>query len=138
MIGSIRPPPAADLEQLGSGDEQEQDGSVDQAIRDMLDEIEQRGLGPLDVVEDDDQRPPARQVLQQVAHRPGHLLRRCRLVDQPRDRCDPTLDELGVLEPVHDSGDPRPDRGRLVRRVDPGRCMHDLDQRPPGDPVAVR
>ena len=43
--------------------------------RDVLDQVEERLLAPLDVVEDDDQRPLRRCVLERLAERPGDLLR---------------------------------------------------------------
>ena len=42
----------------------------------MLDELEERRLGPVDVVEDEDERPLARTRLAELAEEPGDL--RCR------------------------------------------------------------
>ena len=46
--------------------------------RDVLDQVEERLLAPLDVVEDDDERPLRRGLLQRLAEGPGDLLRRRR------------------------------------------------------------
>ena len=44
----------------------------------MLDQVEERLLAPLDVVEDDDHRPLRRGLLERLAEGPGDLLRRRR------------------------------------------------------------
>jgi hypothetical protein len=40
----------------------------------MLDQVEERLLSPLDVIEDDDERPSCRRLLEGLADRPGDLL----------------------------------------------------------------
>ena len=47
------------VEELGAGDADEQDRRVVRPLRQMLDEVEKRRLGPLQVIEQDDQRPSA-------------------------------------------------------------------------------
>ena len=42
--------------------------------RDVLDQVVERLLAPLDVVEDDDQRSLGRSLLERLAERPGDLL----------------------------------------------------------------
>ena len=42
----------------------------------MLDQVKERLLAPLNVIEDDDQRPLRRSVLQRLAEGPGDLLGR--------------------------------------------------------------
>ena len=83
----------------------------------MLDQVEERLLAPLDVVEDDHQRPLGRSLLERLAERPGDLLgrrRRLRLAEQRADRR----------------------RGGLVRGQHVELLQH-LDDRPVGDPLAV-
>ena len=83
----------------------------------MLDQVEERLLAPLQVVEDDHQRPVCRGVLERLAERPGDLVRRRRRVRLTQQRAD-----------RH--------RGRLVRRQDVELFQH-LDHRPVGDPLPI-
>ena len=66
-------PGGAALEQLRAGDADDQQRSAAGEQHDMLDQVEERLLAPLDVVEDKDER---RLLLEQLAERPGDLLRR--------------------------------------------------------------
>ena len=97
----------------------------------MLDEVEHGGLGPVDVVEGGDERAAACERLEEPAHGPldVHLGRarpgpsRCRR-DARRHRL-----RLGVArEEVFDLG----------HAGGPRQVVHDLDQRPVGDALAVR
>jgi hypothetical protein len=47
-------------------------------LGEVLDEVEEQGVGPVDVVENDDQRPAGRQRLDEPAQRPERLLYRAR------------------------------------------------------------
>ena len=89
-------------------------GAPVESSRRRLDEIEERLLAPLEVVEADHER---RLLLEQLAERPGDLVRARRTVALAQQR---------------------PDRGRRLRvggqRVE---LLHDLDDRPVGDPLAV-
>ena len=83
----------------------------------MLDEVKEVLLAPLDVVEDDNERPFHRGVLERLAECPGDLLRgrhHLRLAEQRADR---------------DTSDPL--RRRHVE------LLEYLDNRPVGDPLAV-
>ena len=66
-LGELRPRHAIHQDRCARGQE-----------RDVLDQVEERLLAPLDVVEHDHQRPLCRGVLQRLAERPGDLLRRRR------------------------------------------------------------
>ncbi len=80
----------------------------------MLDQVEERLLAPLDVVEDKDER---RLLLEQLAERPGDLLRRRPRLRLPQQRTD------------------RRRGGRIRgRRVE---LLQHLDDRPVGDPDPV-
>ena len=81
---------------------------------DMLDQVEERLLAPLNVVEQDDER---RLLLEQLAERPGDLLRRGAPVGLAEQRA----------------------KGRRGRRIGRERAelLHDLHHRPVGDPAAV-
>jgi hypothetical protein len=80
-----------------------------------LDKVEERLVAPLDVVEDDDERCL---LLQQLAERPGDLLRTDDTVGLAKQRAD-RVRGAGVLGP-------------------PSELLDDLDDRPVGDAVAVR
>jgi hypothetical protein len=71
-----RRPARPSLEQLGPGHAQQQDRSTRREQRDVLDQIEERLLAPLDVVEDCDERALCSDVLERLAIRPGDLLAR--------------------------------------------------------------
>ena len=91
----------------------------------MLDEIEQRRLGPVDVLEDDEQRPFARERLEQAPHGPEELLRRSR--SAAAERAEALDHERGVGLVAH-----RVRHGLLAAEP-----LDELRQRPEGDPVAV-
>ena len=69
-------PPRPLLEQLRPGDAEEQDRCVAAPAADVLDEVEQRRLGPVDVLEENEQRTLRAERLEQPAHGPEELLRR--------------------------------------------------------------
>ncbi len=82
--------------------------------RRRLDEVEKRLLGPLNVVETDDER---RLRLEQLPEPPGDLVGACERLGLPEQRAD---------------------RRRGVRVVGPRvKLLHDLDHRPVGDALAV-
>ena len=100
------------LEQLLAGEADDRDRPLS-LVREVLDELEERRLRPVDVVEDEDERPLARARLAELSEEPGELGRRRR--------------RLGV-----ERGE---DRVALVAR--PREIQH-LAQRPVRDAVAVR
>jgi hypothetical protein len=87
----------------------------------LLHEVEKRGLAPVDVVEEDDQRRGLRRRFEQLANAPGDLLARSR--------------DLLVAEQGFD----RPGRRRFESDRVAGRQLPEhLDDRPVGDAFAVR
>ena len=74
------------LEQLRPGDAEEQDRCVAAPAAHVLDEVEQHRLGPVDVLQDDEQRPLPGEELEQPAHGPEELLRRRQLPRPPSTR----------------------------------------------------
>ena len=102
------------LEQLRAGDADDQQRSAAGEQHDMLDQVEERLLAPLDVVEDKDER---RLLLEQLAERPGDLLRRRPCLRLPQERTDRR-------------------RGGRIRggRVE---LLEHLHHRPVGDPCPV-
>ena len=63
----------------------------------VLDEVEQRLLGPLHVVEHEHERPAARERLEQLADRPERLLARRRARPQAERAGEPLLDLAAVV-----------------------------------------
>ena len=90
-----RPPAArecfAHLAQLGTGERDEQQRRVARPLDEVLDEVEERRLPPVDVVEHDHERPRLRQPLEHAAHAPEGLLGRSRR-DSP-EHAERTLDD---------------------------------------------
>ena len=106
-------PGGAALEQLRAGDADEQQRGAAGEQHDMLDQVEERLLAPLNVVEDKDERGL---LLEQLAERPGDLLRRRPRLRLPQERADRRRGgrirgrRVELLQHLHDRpvGDPRP------------------------------
>ena len=60
------------LEQLLAGEADDEHRAVS-VVGDVLDQVEEGGLGPVDVVEDEDERPVARERFAEPAEEPGDL-----------------------------------------------------------------
>ena len=52
----LRPPPGVPLEQLGPRQRQQQHGRGQVGSGDLCDQVQKRRLGPVEILEDDDQR----------------------------------------------------------------------------------
>ena len=78
----------AQVAQLGTREREDQRGGAAAPRDEVLDEIEQRRLGPVEVVEDDEQRAFGGERLQEAPHRPERLLRGERRAEaqHPRER----------------------------------------------------
>ena len=65
------PPPQSgrDVEELRAGDAEEEDRRVAREVGDVLDEVDEHGLRPLQVVDDDDLRALGGPLLEQPAER---------------------------------------------------------------------
>ena len=70
-------PGRAALEQVGPREAEDEDRRRPAPAGEVLDEVEQRRLGPVDVVEDDEQRTLLRRRLEQPAEGPRDLVRAC-------------------------------------------------------------
>jgi hypothetical protein len=92
---------------------------------DVLDEIEERRLCPVNVVEDDDERRRPCQLLEQPADTPCDLLGRNRCARHAECGLDPDSGELGVAHALE----------RIAEAPDLG---GDLLQGPVGDSFAIR
>ena len=69
------------IEELRTSHAEKQDRSTSREIRDVLDELEEDRLAPLDVVEEADDRLHNGIRLEQLAKRPGDLIRGGRRAD---------------------------------------------------------
>ena len=104
----------------------------------VFEQVEERRLGVVDVLDAHDDRPPGAQRLQEAPGSPEDLTDRKALRREPDYRADPIAD---VGTSVH-AFKHRPelserDLGRVLID-DPGRRPSDLDERPERDAVAVR
>ena len=113
------------LEQLGPGETEEEDRRVAAPAAHVLDEVEQRRLGPVHVLEHDEQRPLARQSLEEAPHRPEELLRRAGVVAP--ECAEPLNDQIRVSLVAH----------RVGHGVLAAEGADELRERPERDPVAV-
>ena len=123
-------PGRAGVEEVGAREAEEHDGGAAREAEHVLEQVEQRGLGPMDVVHDDDEGARERERLEQPAERPRGFLGRAWLVTRP-DR-------------AHDQ--PRCDRPALDVRQEPcelrlglgsGDLVYDLAEWEVGDALAV-
>jgi len=137
-VGPAAGPGRALLQQLGPGDGDEQDRGLVAALAELLDQVEEGRLGPVEVVEHHNERALGGQGLQQAAGRPGGLLDRGRVGLQPDQLPDPLGHQVPVgVAPVDQGGQLGPGRRRRVLQPDPGRLADHLGQRPEGAAVAV-
>ena len=111
-------PPRRGIEQLGTGEAEQQNRRVAREQGDLLDELEEAFLGPLDVFEDDDERAFSGSGAEQLAEGPADLVRR-------RAR------RLTPEEAAEGAG-----RGGV--ELDPRELLDHLDHWAISDPFAVR
>src|SRR5207248_3493637 len=94
------------VKQRRPSDAQQQSRSVSAEGRHVLDEVEECRLGPLKIVEHDDERLLASERLEQLSHSPGNLFRRSStlgLADRIQDRID---DGAGLRLPLEKLDEP--------------------------------
>ena len=108
-------------------------------LHDVAQEIEERLLAPVDIVEDEDERLPSREPLEESTDGPETLLcgPRCSLA-QPDELGDTIRDAIGALDALEERRDPA---SGLLRRVFVGDRRYSADglrHRPVGDALAVR
>jgi hypothetical protein len=107
------------VEQLRSRHAQDHDRSVTRPVGEMLDQVEESLLRPVEIVPDDDERPLTRRFLEETSHGKRDLLFR-------RDRVAPEQDAQRPRDPFIEHAFFRPE---LLDRLDHG---------PVGDALAVR
>ena len=146
IVVALRLPPphaGAALEELGTRRTEEQERHLPTPVEEVLQEVQQGVVGPVQVLDDEHARPPRRHLLEKPPPRGERLLaargdavalradeRRkpglqpCRLV-HVRERLGHGLRELAAR------------RGGVVRLEDSGFGLHDLAQCPERDALAV-
>ncbi len=67
-------PPGPDVEKLRPAEAEDEERRAPAPVRNVLDQVEQRGLSPVDVLPEDDQRPVRRVRLEQLARGVGDLV----------------------------------------------------------------
>jgi hypothetical protein len=103
----------------------------------VLDQVEEGGLGPMEVLEDDDERSLGGERLEQLPDRPVRLLRRGGGAGQPEELREALHDDRRVGHPPEEAADLPADLLRAVQIGDTGDRGEDLDDRPVRDAVAV-
>jgi hypothetical protein len=121
-----RRPRGSRVEQLGAPDAQQQDGRGQRAAGELVDEVEQRRLGPVRVLEGQHERPVGGQRREEHPEGPGRRVGRGHTA-QPQDRRDRRRGRAPIVGRGHD---------RAQRAALQG-LEHHLAQRPVGHPVAV-
>ena len=118
-------PAGPPVEQLRPGEAEDEHGHVPHPISQVLDQIQQRRLCPVDVLEHEQHGPLAREHLDQPAHGPENLF-----LDGPaRAGTDRALDPLGDGVRVRVE--------QLANAAIACHLRHDLPHRPVGDALAV-
>jgi hypothetical protein len=118
------------LEEARAGEADDEDGRVRDPALQILDEVEHARLGPMHVLEHDNERPLAPECLEQQPGGPEHLSGRACAVRLAGQLGKSGRDELRVLVAGQERGD---DRARPVRRNLPD----DLGQRQVGRALTV-
>jgi hypothetical protein len=118
------------IEELGPRQAQQQDRLVSRPVRHVFQQIEERRLGPLEVVEDRDQWPSRGHCLQELAYRPVGLLG-CRRHSRDAEELRQTFgDQLSLGGIVEKQGDLRAHVFGAAPLSDPGGIGQNLDDRP--------
>jgi hypothetical protein len=99
----------------------------------MLDKVEHRRLRPVDVLDDDDERPRGRHCLEQLAHAPEGLLDGKLLRGKSDGRGHASSHSVVLRE----SGNLRPRHLRRILFEDSGCFPDDFDDRPERDAAPV-
>ncbi len=117
-------PGRPDLGQVAPREAADEDGGVAAPAGEVLDEVEEGRFSPLHVVEHEQNRTLPRQRLEQSPHRPVELLAARMRLGAADGLEDPVANSVGVVLALEHGVEVEP--------------AHDLDERPVGDPLAVR
>jgi hypothetical protein len=129
-------PARTDLEQLRPRDTQEQDGGLAGPVSEVFDQIEERRLAPMDVVEDEDDRALTSELLEELPHGPERVLGRARLGPTEQAGDEPGR-SLRLVRAGEDGLELGPGDSRRVGVEDRRGPVDHLGQREERDPVPV-
>src|SRR5439155_22874140 len=89
-------PRRARVEQVGPGETEEKDWRIARERGEVLEQVEQRRLGPLDVIDADDQGPLTGERLGELPESPGDFLRSSAHLAHSDGTADSRGNELGI------------------------------------------
>ncbi len=131
-------PAGPDFEKLGPGQAEQQDRRLARPFRDVLDQVEKGGLGPVDVIQHDDERICPRERLEQPAGC-AEALGGCQLaLGQPDDLGQLAGNLCGVGLALEQKLDLPCGVRRRVRFCQACGCADDLGEGPERDALPVR
>src|SRR5687768_17935059 len=104
----------------------------------MLEQVQQRRFGPVDVLDDAYQWPLPRLALKEAAHRPERLLGPGRLAREPDRAGDQLANARAVRLLVDDPNEAVGEILGMVMLLGTDDRAHDLGDRPVGDALAIR
>ena len=124
------------FEELGTREAEKHDWTGCSVAK-VFEQVEQRRLGPVDVLDDEYERPLAGNCLKQPSQRPKAVRDLHRVVVEADRRCDSRCDERGILQ-RGERGDLRSRSLRWIVSADVGEAPNKFADRPERDPFAVR
>ena len=124
------------LLELGACDGDQEDRTLTRVL-DVVEGLQERGLGPLQIVDEQDQRAIQCERLDEAPHGPGDLFPGYRLVGEADDRGDPAANEVAAVQPRDDGVQLRERLGSCLPGRDPRSGNDEFPDRPVGDAVAV-
>ncbi len=142
VVAAARSPARTSLEELGPGDGEDEDRPRGGMLGEMLHEVEQAGVGPVEILEDEDgrpvvghpleERPPGGEGLLALAAGSGAEAEQGREIGS-----DPLPGPLVRDRLPEVAGQPTPAMGRAVALADPDPVADHVGQRPEGETLAV-
>ena len=129
--GTRRSPRWPHVEEIGPRRAEKEDRHTAGRRGDVLDEVEERRLRPVEVVDDDHERPLRRNCLEEAPKRPGSLLGRTAALAQTHRPGNQTRRHLAVLDRLEQSDE-------LLLGIVAADVAHDVCERQVGDALAVR
>src|ERR671915_1095513 len=123
---------------LGTSKAQEKDGCIARMLLDVIDQLEQAALRPVEIFENDDQRTGSSELLEETAHRPVNLFGRSAPLVGSQDlrksaRYEPAT--FGIAKKPLNLG---MHRVIIVIGFDAGRLLNHLLDGPERDPFSIR
>ena len=136
-VGQRSRPRRHRLGELGPSRTQDQDRRAAAESGEVLDQVQERRLGPVDVVEHDDDRVLLREGLEQPPHRPRDLLRSPEHVVEPDRPCQARRDEPSLVGVRRQLGQLRACLLASLVVVDSGEALEHDREREVRDPLSV-